>query len=361
MSSNNVQYNGKPLNEYLKKLDAQDGKADGKIEASVWNDFADGIGAKGLRQGDSMSVFQAESESTPLIQGDTPEMQRKQAVIRGAASAASSAGYSVSGEMFRIALTPGALKTGNHAKDGYSVVSPDDAQKRLAKLGFTESNNGHMEEEFMRLKMVEFKPDSDVSKGMSSSTVVRDAVQNWYNQGAKGSDPIAMNTFDKKNWKTADDVDTGFAVGYSYLVGLHDNGDGTVTGYVEDVYDFAPSYNGNSGGIVDKLTGGMLEHVCELQDAGKVQNYRTLTPVTIRVSSPKDKAKSSQKQSWSQQAKDAIRPLTTQKQRESLSGVAKVGSAVVDGVETAVDTVSDAGKYAAKKGKQAWNKVKSWF
>ena len=31
---------------------------------------------------------------------------------------------------------------------------------------------------------------------------------------------------------------------------LHDNGDGTVSGYVEDVYDFSPKYNGDSGGVV---------------------------------------------------------------------------------------------------------------
>ena len=361
MSSNNVQYNGKPLNEYLKKLDAQDSKADGKIEASVWNDFAEGVGAIGLRQGDSMSLFQAESEATPLIQGDTPELQRKQALVRKAASTFSNSGYSVSGEMMRISLTPGALKIGNHAKDGYSVVSPDKAEQKLASLGLKEGMNGHMEKEAMRLKMVEFKPDSDVSKGMSCSGVVKDAIQNWYSHGAKDTEPIAMNTFDKKNWKSADDADTAFGVGYSYLVGLKDNGDGTVTGYVEDVYDFSPNYYGSSGGIIDKMTGEMLEHVCELQDAGKIQQYRTLTPVTVKIASSKGGKKAPVKQSWSQQAKDKVKPLVTKKQRESLSGVASVGSAVVDGAETAVDTVSDAGKYVAKKGKQAWKAIKNLF
>ena len=362
MPTDGVQYNGMPLNDYLKKLDAQDGKVDGKIEASVWNEFAEGVGAKHVRKSDSMSIFQATEEASPLISGDTAAMRQKQAAVRGAATAASGAGYSVSGEMLRISLTPEALKIGNHSKDGYSVVSPDEAQRKLAALGLREGDNGHMDEESMRLKMVEFKPDSDVSRGLSSSSSVQSAIQNWYNQGGKSTDPIAMNTFDRKNWKTADDADTGFGVGYSYLVGLHDNGDGTVTGYVEDVYDFSPKYNGNSGGVIDKITGGMLEHVCELQDAGKLQKYRTLTPVTVRVSSPQaKKSQGEQKQSWSQQAKDAVRPLTTQKQRDALSGVASVGSAVVDGAETAVDAAIDAGKYVKQKAKQAWNSFKSWF
>ena len=362
MPTDGVQYSGMPLNDYLKKLDAQDGKVDGKIDASVWNDFAEGIGAQHLRKADSMSIFQAESESSPLINGDTPKKRQKQAVVRGAATAASKAGYSVSGEMMRISLTPDALKIGNHSKDGYTVVSPDTAQKRLAALGLKEGDNGHMADEAMRLKMVEFKPESAVSKGLSSSGVVKDVVQNWYNQGGSSSEPIAINTFDKKNWHTADDADTAFGVGYSYIVGLHDNGDGTVSGYVEDVYDFDPKYNGDSGGFVDKVTGKMLKQVCELQDAGKVQNYRTLTPITIRVSSSQaKKTQGTQGQSWSQQAKDAVRPLTTQKQRESLSGVASIGSAVIDGAESAVDTVVDAGKYVKQKAKQAWNTFKSWF
>lgn len=360
MPADGVQYNGMPLNDYLKKLDAQDGKVDGKIDASVWNDFAEGVGAQHLRKGDSMSIFQAESESSPLINGDTPKMRQKQAAIRGAATAASKAGYSVSGEMMRISLTPDALKIGNHSQDGYKVVSPDEAQRKLAALGLKEGDNGHMTDEAMRLKMVEFKPGSDVSKGLSSSSVVQSMVQNWYNQGGKSNEPIAMNTFDKKNWKTADDADVGFGVGYSYIVGLHDNGDGTVSGYVEDVYDFSPKFNGDSGGIVDKVTGQMISQVCELQDVGKVQNYRTLTPITIRVSTT-GKSQTPQKQSWSQKAKDTVRPLTTQKQREALSGVASVGSAVVDGVESGVDAAVDAGKYAKQKAKQAWNAFKSWF
>lgn len=361
MATDGVQYNGMQLNDYLKKLDAKDGKVDNKIDASVWNSFAENVGAQHLRKGDSISVFQAAQEASPLISGDTPEMRQKQAAVRTAATAASKAGYSVSGEMMRISLTPDALTIGSHAKDGYSVVSPDAAQSRLEALGLKEGDNGHMDEESMRLKMVEFKPGSAVSKGLSSSSVVQNAVQNWYNQGAKASGPIAINTFDKKNWHSADDADSAFGVGYSYIVGLHDNGDGTVSGYVEDVYDFSQQYNSNSGGGIDKVTGKMLEQVCELQDVGKVQNYRTLTPITIRVSKPQG----SQNQTWSQKAKDAVRPLTTQSQREALSGVASVGSAVVDGAETAVDAVSDAatdaGKYVKQKAKQAWNKVKNWF
>ncbi len=361
MATDGVQYNGMQLNDYLKKLDAKDGKADGKIDASVWNGFAEGVGAKHLRSGDSISVFQAGQETAPLINGDTPEMRQKQTAVRSAAAAASRTGYSVSGEMMRISLTPEALKVGDHSKDGYSVVSPDAAQKKMAAFGLKEGDNGHMDEESMRLKMVEFKPGSAVSKGLSCSSVVQNAVQNWYNQGAKASGPIAINTFDKKNWHSADDADSAFGVGYSYIVGLHDNGDGTVSGYVEDVYDFSQQYNSNSGGGIDKVTGKMLEQVCELQDVGKVQNYRTLTPITIRVS----KSQGSQNQTWSQKAKDAVRPLTTQSQREALSGVASVGSAVVDGAETAVDAVSDAatdaGKYVKQKAKQAWNKVKNWF
>lgn len=360
-----VQYNGLKLDEYLKKLDAMDrGGQDNKIDASIWNAFAENIGAQHIRKDESMSLSQALSEAAPLIKGNTKEMQTKQALVRDAATVASGAGYSVSGEMMRISLTPEALKIGDHSKDGYKVVSPDDAQKRLAALHMTEGQNGHMDEESMRLKMVEFKPGSDVSKGLSCSGVVQSSIQNWYNQGAKGSEPIAMNTFDKKNWHTADDADAAFGVGYSYLVGLHDNGDGTVSGYVEDVYDFSPQYNGNSGGIVDKITGEMLEHVCELQDVGKVQKYRTLTPVTVRISKPGESQQQKPK-TWSQQAKDKIRPLTTQKQRESLSGVASVASTVVDGVETAVDTTvdaaKDAGKYVYNKGKQAWRAFKSLF
>lgn len=361
MPTDGVKYKGIPLNDYLRQLDVKDGKSDGKIDASVWNSFAEGVGAKHLRSGDSISVFQASQEASPLISGDTPEMRQKQAGVRNAATTASNAGYSVSGEMMRISVTPDALKTGDHSKDGYTVVSPDGAQARLAELGLKEGDNGHMDEESMRLKMVEFKPGSAVSKGMSNASIVQSAVQNWYNQGAKGSEPIAINTFDKKNWHTADDADTAFGVGYSYIVGLHDNGDGTVSGYVEDVYDFSPHYNGDSGGAVDKFTGKLLTRVCELQGAGKVQNYRTLTPITIRISKPQG----NQNQTWSQKAKDAVRPLTTQKQRESLSDVAQAGSAIVDGAEVVTDAVTDAaenaGRYAKQKGKQAFNKIKTWL
>lgn len=367
MPTDGVQYNGMSIKDYLKNLDAQDGKVDGKIDASVWNGFAESENLQHIREGESISVFQATAEAGPLLRGDTPEMREKQAAIRKAATSVSNAGYSVSGEMMRISLIPDALKIGNHSNEGYNVVSPDVAQKRLAALGLKEGDNGHMDEASMRMKMIEFKPDSDVAKGLSNSGVIKEAIQNWYNQGGSGTEPIAINTFDKKNWQTADDADTAFGVGYSYLVGLHDNGDGTVSGYVEDVYDFSPKYNGDSGGIVDKLTGEMLSHVCELQDAGKVQNYRTLTPITIRVSSPQaqQKGQGSQKQSWSQKAKDVVRPLTTQKQRENLSGVAAVGSAAVDAVESAVDAatdvVTDAGRYVKQKGKQAWKAFKGLF
>ena len=366
MPTDGVQYNGMPLNDYLKKLDAQDGKVDGKIESSVWNEFSETLGGQRIRQGETMAVFQAEGEASPILSGDTPKLRSKQEDIRSAASLISDSGYSVSGEMLRIALTPEALKIGNHAKDGYTVVSPDVAQKKLKALGLKEGQNDHMSAESMRLKMVEFKPNSAVAKGLSNSGVVKSLVQNWYNQGGTSSEPIDMNTFDKKNWNTADDADTAFGVGYSYLVGLHDNGDGTVSGYVEDVYDFSPKYNGDSGGVIDKLTGEMLSHVCELQDVGKVQNYRTLTPITIRVTQkPK-------KDSWSEQIKDKIRPYTTQKQRESLSGVASAGSAVVNTMESVVKTTYKAGNtlgemsrqgydYAKQKGKQAWNALKSWF
>lgn len=335
MPENGAKFIIQQLNRQIALRDAKDGQTDGVIQPDNWNDFAEAVGTYQIPKGATISVKRAEKEISKIFEGDTQEMRDLYDKFLSCAQMASDSGYKIGGELLRISLQKEALTIGKHDKDGYVVLAPDESNEKVKELKIPYKNTKLSREE-KRLKAVMYNPDSKVARGASASTVLQSAVQKWFDEGATSDTPIVLKTLYKEKWNSADDIDLGLGVGDCYLAGLKYDNNGTVTGYIQDVYDYSPIYHGTHLGVVTDA----VNDACKLQDAGKLHKYRVIIPVTVKVNT---NYKSTQdlrtyEESWS----DKISRGFTRDQKDRTPNWVKKGVRnVVDGTQNLVRKVSD--------------------
>lgn len=323
------------FNRLIALRDAKDGQTDGVLQADNWNDLAEAAGAYWLPSGATITVKKAEKEISQIFEGDTKELRDLHEKFLSCANLASDSGYKIGGELLKISLQKEALTIGSHDKDGYVVLSPDESNEKVKELKIPYKDTKLSREE-KRLKAVMYNPDSKVARGTSASTVLISAVQKWFDEGAKSDKPIVLKTLYKEKWNSADDIDLGLGVGDCYLAGLKYNDNGTVTGYIQDVYDYDPVYHGTHLGVVTDA----VNDACKLQDAGKLHKYRVIIPVTVKVNT---NFKSTQdlrtyEESWS----DKISRGFTRDQKDRTPNWIKNGARkVVDGTQNFFRRVRD--------------------
>lgn len=329
MPSLHAQFLIDKFSRILSLRDAKDGLSDGYIQAENWNDLAESAGCYGLPKGGRITVKKAEQELTEIFEGDTEEMRDLQDKYLSYANMASDSGYKIGGELLRISLQKDALTLGDHKKDGYTVLAPEDSNQMASDLKIPFKNTKAAREE-LRLKGVVYNKDSKVARGASSSPILKSMVQKWFDEGATSTTPLVLKTWNKESWGSADDVDLGLGVGDCYLAGLTFDGKDTVTGYIQDVYDYSPIYHGTQIGIITDA----VNEACALQDAGKLHKYRVMIPVTVKVDTNSSRTQnlSRKQENWS----DRMSKLFTRDQKESTPNWIKAGTrTVVDGTQSA--------------------------
>ncbi len=122
-----------------------------------------------------------------------------------------------------------------------------------------------------------YSQNSELAQDLSNSKNIKQAVQDW--KSGKIKDKNGNPAF--KFVVTANDTkDLKRAINGCTLTGLKEQPDGSVTGYVYDVYNFDSKFTEMNAGSKDLSFVNSL--ACKLQQLGFLHNYQILVPITIK-------------------------------------------------------------------------------
>ena len=124
------------------------------------------------------------------------------------------------------------------------------------------------------LKTVLFGENSKESTIVSNDSGIIDAVNKWFKNGKKqdGVETAILNST----------RDTHYSIHKCYVGGMNatDNGESyTVTGYIQDIYDFAQ----NSGNEYSSSTEKLNYMAYKAQERGAITPYRVLIPFSVTI------------------------------------------------------------------------------
>ena len=185
-------------------------------------------------------------------------------------------------KLLHISVTPSETTVGNHGS--YKVYSPQQSISRLSQLGMHPNDTNaygdpvdHFTKDKMNLKTVEFSVSSQESKIISSSGLVKLAIDAWEQDGR----PQKKYYSGCMNDKT--DEMLGINSCCITVTNVKDNGKSlTYTRYVEDVYDYAETYSNDTSYSSESVD--MLNHgAYQAQQKGAIKPYRVLIPFTVVV------------------------------------------------------------------------------
>lgn len=122
-----------------------------------------------------------------------------------------------------------------------------------------------------------YSKDSVLAKTLSESKNIKKAVLDWKN--GKITDKDGNKKF-KFVVAANDNKDIKRAINGCTLTGLKEQPDGSITGYVYDVYNFDSNFTEMKSGSKDLSFANKI--ACWLQKHGLLHNYQLLVPVTIK-------------------------------------------------------------------------------
>lgn len=203
-----------------------------------------------------------------------------QETVRGLAESARLF-YPLSSRLLRLSVTPSEMTVGKH--NGYRVLSPEESRQKLEIMGMRENDrtwfmgySPHLTSDKMGYKTVVFDENSKESKSIKNDTDLIEHVTLWLEHRRLKNKYYTGVVNDELDYKLA--INQCMYAGMRYI----DNGNSyTVTGFVEDIYDFSEKNDGYSsyGG-----TTGELNHIGFLsQKKGAIQPYRVLIPFTVTI------------------------------------------------------------------------------
>ena len=114
-----------------------------------------------------------------------------------------------------------------------------------------------------------YSKDSQLAKALSDSANIKKAVMDWKSGKIKDKDG---NRKFKFVVVANDNKDIKRAINGCTLTGLKENPDGSVTGYVYDVYNFDSNFNDMTSGSKDLSFPNKV--ACWLQKHGILHNYQ---------------------------------------------------------------------------------------
>lgn len=126
-------------------------------------------------------------------------------------------------------------------------------------------------------RILVYSENSELSKSLSNSKNIRKAVLDWKagrivdKQGNKKSKFVVSAN---------DTADLKRAINGCTLTGLKENPDGSISGYVYDIYNFDSQYTDMK--TVGKDLTFANKVACFLQKHGLISNYQLLVPITIK-------------------------------------------------------------------------------
>lgn len=122
-----------------------------------------------------------------------------------------------------------------------------------------------------------YSENSELSKSLSKSTNIKKAVLDW-----KAGRIVDRNGHKRKKFVVSanDTQDLKRAINGCTLTGLKENPDGSVSGYVYDVYNFDSNYTDMN--TASKDLSFVNRAACFLQKHGFIHNYQLLVPITIK-------------------------------------------------------------------------------
>ncbi len=150
---------------------------------------------------------------------------------------------------------------------------------------YTVSNNKNIENLRKELRLpasktdriLLYSKDSQLAKALGNSANIKKAVMDWKSGKIKDKDG---NRKFKFVVVANDNKDIKRAINGCTLTGLKENPDGSVTGYVYDVYNFDSNFNDMTSGSKDLSFPNKV--ACWLQKHGILHNYQLLVPITIK-------------------------------------------------------------------------------
>ncbi|MBR1680493.1 hypothetical protein IJ707_01735 [bacterium] len=243
------------------------------------------------------TVNRSQAEVTQSLPAGTKksEPQKEQSLLDRAKTAsekailksgtlAKHAGMPVAGELLELSLMSDEERAAQVRADGGQVLTPEQARKKMETLNMREGDNNHTQPDQMDLQTVVFGKDSKMSQEVQNNRMLQSIVQNWVDNGAEEGAILGFNTADSGSF------DLRMGLGYSQVVGLHRTADGYVEGYVEDVYDYDPSYNKGKDEesnllkrAKSKAVQTLNDMAVDLQEKGELQRYRSLIPIRVKV------------------------------------------------------------------------------
>lgn len=167
--------------------------------------------------------------------------------------------------LMNISLTPPASIKSNKE---YIVKRNKDITELRNKLKLPQSKAD---------RILIYSAKSELSQALSESANIKKAVMNW--KAGKITDKEGNRKF-KFVVSANDTKDLKRAINGCTLTGLKENPDGSVTGYVYDVYNFDSNFTDMK--TQSKDLSFVNKAACFLQKHGLLNNYQILVPITIK-------------------------------------------------------------------------------
>jgi hypothetical protein len=150
---------------------------------------------------------------------------------------------------------------------------------------YTVSNNKKIAKLREKLKLPQSSADriliysenSELSEALSNSANIKKAVMDWKNGKIKDKDG---NKKFKFVVSANDTTDLKRAINGCTLTGLQEQPDGSITGYVYDVYNFDSNFTDMKSCSKDLSFPNKV--ACFLQKHGFLHNYQILVPIRIK-------------------------------------------------------------------------------
>lgn len=170
-------------------------------------------------------------------------------------------------KLMNISLThPSKVKSNRE----YSVLTNDEVKNLRRNLNLPDSHTK---------RILVYSPDSELAKDLSHSKKIKQVVMDWKN--GKFTD---KNGNRKSKFVVAinDSTDMKRAINGCTITGLKEHSDGSVTGYIYDIYDFDSKFTDMKKGADLKFVNKIA---CYLQKLGLINNYQILVPIKIQLNS----------------------------------------------------------------------------
>ncbi|MBR1907573.1 hypothetical protein IJ818_01400 [bacterium] len=220
----------------------------------------------------------------PLVGHNAVRTAAYQATLQ-AGTLAKYAGLPVAGDLLALSLMSKEERTQAIRERGGQVLTGAAARKKVESLGLKEGTGSHTEPDQMEMETIIFPSGSKETEVCNNNKLLQLKVREWAQNGAPKDAVIGFNTADSGS------MDLRLGIGYSNIVGLHISDDGQYAeGFVEDVYDYDPTYNkgkADNGNLFKQARSAAVEKLNDmavyLQDEGKLQTYRYLVPIKVKI------------------------------------------------------------------------------